>query len=189
MDLKMKRAAFLDRDGVINRDTGYVHRWEEFELTPRALEALRRLSELDFTIVVVTNQSGIGRGYYSVETFHALMGRFVELCADANIELHYFFCPHAPINSTEICTCRKPQPGMLLQASRELGLDLTKSIMIGDRLSDMEAAVAADVPSRFLVGGHSDAIGAPKNLITGSFGTLWDCVASLPSEFQYRTES
>lgn len=185
----MKRSAFLNRKGEINRDSCYVHRRKEFELTPRPLEALRRLPKLDFTIAVVTNQPGIGRGYHSVETFDVLMGRFIELCADVNIELHFLFCSHAPINSTELCTCWKTQPMMFLLASRELGLDLKTSIMIGDRLSDIEAAFAADVPNRLLVGGHSDAIGVPKDLITGSFGTLLDCVDSLPSKFQDRAES
>jgi D-glycero-D-manno-heptose 1,7-bisphosphate phosphatase len=181
MDLRMKRAAFLDRDGVINRDTGYVHRWEEFELIPGALDALRKLSELGFVIVVVTNQSGIGRGYYSVEAFHALMQRFRDVCAQLGIDLHYFYCPHAPTAAGDTCTCRKPRPGMLLQASSELGIDLTKSLMIGDRLSDMEAARAAGVPMRFLICGQPSAVCTSESLISASFDTLWECAASLPS--------
>ena len=177
----MKRAAFLDRDGVINRDTGYVHRWEEFELLPGAIEALQRLSVLGYTIIVVTNQSGIGRGYYSVEEFHVLMRRLTDMCSESGISLHYYFCPHAPIDKRVVCSCRKPHPGMFLQASHELDIDLAKSIMIGDRLSDMEAAFAASVPRRFLIGSESFSENSAINLVTARFDNLKDCVTTLPS--------
>jgi len=175
----LKPAAFLDRDGVINRDTGYVHRWEEFELLPGAIEALQLLSESGYTIVVVTNQSGIGRGYYSVAEFHALMRRLTDICSESGISLHYYFCPHAPIDNRVVCSCRKPHPGMFIQASYELDIDLPNSIMIGDRLSDMEAAFAATVPRRFLIGGQSLSNNSAINLVTACFDTLNECVKAI----------
>lgn len=178
----IKSAAFLDRDGVINRDTGYVHLWKDFELLPRVFDALQRLKDLNYTIVIVTNQSGIGRGYYSEETFHALMKKFTEVCTQKDIELHYYHCPHTPPVDGAGCDCRKPRPGMLLRASRELGLDLDSSFLVGDRLEDIRAAQAAGLSKRYLVGDSLSDLTAPMDLISARFNTLWDCVSALPVE-------
>jgi D-glycero-D-manno-heptose 1,7-bisphosphate phosphatase len=180
--MQMKRAAFLDRDGVINRDTGYVHLWEDFELMPGAIEGLRKLSDLGFTIIVVTNQSGIGRGYYSVETFHKLMQRFKAVCADAGIELHYFFCPHVPFKDVQPCACRKPLPGMLLRARDELGIDLVSSLMVGDQVTDMVAALAAGIPRRYFVGPLKTPGEGPEGVVTAYFDNLRHCVSFLEKD-------
>jgi D,D-heptose 1,7-bisphosphate phosphatase len=149
----MKRAAFLDRDGVINVDHGYVHRWEDFEFMPDALQGMRRLQDAGFMLIVVTNQSGIARGYYSEAQYQALTELWVKAAADlagVNVSAVYH-CPHHPEGLVPelrlACACRKPQPGMILKAQREHGLDLSASVLFGDALTDLQAAEAAGVGS------------------------------------------
>ncbi|MFQ5610861.1 MAG: D-glycero-beta-D-manno-heptose 1,7-bisphosphate 7-phosphatase [Anaerolineae bacterium] len=141
--ISLSRAAvFLDRDGVINynRDD-YVKRWAEFRFLPGALAALRRLAASPFQIVVVTNQSALGRGLLDpagLECIHARMSRAV-LAAGGRID-RIFYCPHRPEDG---CACRKPRPGLLEQAARALNIDLARSYLVGDALSDIQAAQAA----------------------------------------------
>lgn len=152
-----RRAAFLDRDGVINFDRGYVYRHEDFEFVPGVLEAARQLYSMGFLLVVVSNQSGIGRDLYSEAEFNVLTTwmRNEFLAAGAPLAGVYF-CPHHPTDALgeyrRACECRKPAPGMLLAAARELGIDLGSSVMFGDKASDLEAARAAGVPTRVLLG-------------------------------------
>jgi D-glycero-D-manno-heptose 1,7-bisphosphate phosphatase len=157
----LRRAAFLDRDGVINEDRHYVHRIEDFHFLPGAVDALRRLQDAGHALVVVTNQGGVGLGLYSeadVARLHAYMRS--ELAA-AGVRLDaVYHCPHHPRSPDPVwrvpCECRKPAPGMLQRAARELGLDLGASLMVGDKASDLEAARAAGVPRRYLVrSGHA----------------------------------
>ncbi len=153
----LRRAAFLDRDGVINVDHGYVFRREDFEFVDGVLEASARLAQNGFALVVVTNQSGIGRALYS-ETDFALLTSWMKLqFASAGAPLAgVYFCPHHPQHAQGPyridCDCRKPAPGMLLQAARELHLDLKRSVMFGDKRDDLEAARTARVPVRVLLG-------------------------------------
>jgi D-glycero-D-manno-heptose 1,7-bisphosphate phosphatase len=147
----MNRAAFLDRDGVINVNHGYVHSWEDFQFMPDALEGMRRLQAAGFKLIVVTNQSGIARGYYSEAQYHALTARWVREAAEVagvNIAAVYH-CPHHPDGLVpelrQACGCRKPQPGMILQAQRDHDLDLPASVLFGDALTDLQAAKAAGV--------------------------------------------
>jgi D-glycero-D-manno-heptose 1,7-bisphosphate phosphatase len=135
-------AVFLDRDGVINENReDYVKTWDEVCFLPGALRALARLSLTPFRIVLVTNQSPIGRGILTEEQVEAINRRLV-----SEIEAHggridgVYYCPHHPDDG---CECRKPRPGLLLRAARELGLILSKSYLIGDAVSDVEAAKAA----------------------------------------------
>lgn len=145
----MQRAVFIDRDGVICRNrTDHVKSWEEFVFLPGAKEALARLSRSEFLIVVITNQAIINRGMVPVEVvedIHRRMVREVE-AVGGRID-RVLYCPHRP---DENCGCRKPQPGMLLQAAREMGIDLAHSWLIGDALSDMVAARRAGC-GRYLV--------------------------------------
>jgi D,D-heptose 1,7-bisphosphate phosphatase len=129
------RAVILDRDGVINVDRGYVHRLEDFELIPGVLEALGLLPA-DFKIVIVTNQSGIGRGLFTHEQFRGFMEVLQETLSQRQIRLDgVYYCPHTP---SEGCTCRKPATGLLDQAVNELGLDRRRSYVIGDQTSDIK---------------------------------------------------
>ena len=149
-------AAFLDRDGVINADHGYVANWKDFEFLPGAEDAMRGLQSLGFCLVIVTNQSGIGRGYYTETDVDKLHQKLIAHCAAMGVEIAgIYYCPHHPSEAKgdylQLCECRKPAPGMLLTASRELNIDLDGSIMVGDKPSDMEAAQRAGVGKRFQV--------------------------------------
>lgn len=139
--MKPRRAIFLDRDGVINVNRpDYVKSWDEFIFLPRVLDALRHIAPSEFIIVVITNQSTIGRGTTSeatVQAIHARMLAEVER-AGGRIDAVYF-CPHTPDDQ---CDCRKPQPGLYRRAARELNIDLTQSIVIGDAFADIAAAHA-----------------------------------------------
>ena len=181
-----RRAAFLDRDGVINLDREYVHRSEDVEFVPGVFAAARRLRDMGFALVVTTNQSGIGRGLYDVAQFAALTdwmkGRFAEEGAQL---AGVYYCPHHPTDALgpyrRECECRKPKPGMLLAAAADLELALAASAMFGDRASDLEAARAADVPGRYLLG--TDGAGVPPalpdpTLATGRYASLLDAVRS-----------
>jgi D-glycero-D-manno-heptose 1,7-bisphosphate phosphatase len=143
------RAVFLDRDGVINVDRGYVHRIEDFEFLPGAPEALARLQRAGWRLVVVTNQSGIGRGLFSEADYQRVTQHMREQLALRGVTLDsVFHCPHAPDYG---CGCRKPKPGLLHYAAAHLGLDLSHSVMVGDKECDLLAAEAAGLYASFLV--------------------------------------
>ena len=143
------RAIFLDRDGVINLDKNYLYKIEDFEFAEGVFEALRAFQEMGYTLFVVTNQSGIGRGYYSEEDFWRLSRWMLERLRDEGIEIkEIFYCPHRP---DEGCGCRKPEPGMILDAAKKYGIDLERSWMIGDKPSDIEAARRAGVGGAILL--------------------------------------
>jgi D-glycero-D-manno-heptose 1,7-bisphosphate phosphatase len=138
----LQAAVFLDRDGVINHNrSSYVKTWQEVSFLPGVFPALARLADTPFCVVLVTNQSPIGRGILSSAQVEAIHERMV-----AEIECHggridgIYYCPHHP---DEGCDCRKPRPGLLLRAARDLGLDLGRSYLVGDAVSDVEAALAA----------------------------------------------
>lgn len=135
-------AIFLDRDGVINANrSDYVKTWDEFQFLPGALEALRRLAQLGWLAIVVSNQSAIGRGLVAQETVEQIHRQMLEAVSRAGGIIHHvLYCPHHPADN---CDCRKPRPGLLLRASKHLQVDLSRSILIGDALSDVEAARAA----------------------------------------------
>jgi D-glycero-D-manno-heptose 1,7-bisphosphate phosphatase len=137
----MNRAVFLDRDGVINvnRDD-HVKSWDEFVWAPGALEGLRLLASLPIRVVVVTNQSVVGRGIISHAQLDDIHRRMLEAVGAEGGRIDgIYVCPHAP---WEDCSCRKPKPGLLLQAARELAVDLSRSFMIGDRAADIETGRA-----------------------------------------------
>jgi D-glycero-D-manno-heptose 1,7-bisphosphate phosphatase len=148
-----KAAVFLDRDGVINRDRpDYVKSWEEFEFLPGVLEAFRALASGPHQVVVVSNQSCIGRGLVSRETVEEIHARMTEAVrwSGGRIDAVYY-CPHCP---DEDCPCRKPRPGLILRAARELDIDLAASWLIGDDLRDLETAKAAGVRPVLVRTGH-----------------------------------
>jgi len=156
-------AAFLDRDGVLNVDLGYVHRIEDLEWVAGAPSAVRRLNDAGYLVIVITNQSGIGRGYYdeaSMESVHqALRAHLAE--AGARIDAIYA-CPFHPEAIVERFRHpdhpdRKPNPGLLLRAMEEFPIDPARSFMIGDKDSDMEAARRAGVAGHMFKGGDLDA--------------------------------
>jgi D-glycero-D-manno-heptose 1,7-bisphosphate phosphatase len=153
------KAAFLDRDGVINHDHGYIGRPEDFELIDGVPEALRMLGEDGYALVVVSNQSGIGRGYYGEDDYRLVTARMRELLAGHGITLAaVLHCPHAPDQG---CACRKPKPGMLLAGAEQTGAVLSSSVLFGDKPSDIAAAREAGLARCFFVSAtHGQAVGA-----------------------------
>ena len=150
---RLQRAVFIDRDGVICRNLrNHVRSWEQFAFLPGALEALARLSRLDLYVVVITNQAIINRRLASatvVEDIHARMVRAIE-AAGGRVD-RVFYCPHRP---DERCSCRKPEPGLLLQAAEELGLDLLQSYLIGDAETDILAGWAVGCETYLVLTGR-----------------------------------
>jgi D-glycero-D-manno-heptose 1,7-bisphosphate phosphatase len=141
----MKRALFLDRDGTIIEDTGYVCRVEDVRLLPGVREALADLQQ-HYRLVLVSNQSGIGRGMFGHAELDAVHARMNQLLAEVRFAGVYY-CVHRPEDG---CQCRKPRPGMLQTAARDLGINLSQSIMVGDKSSDVEAGAAAGCLTAFL---------------------------------------
>jgi D-glycero-D-manno-heptose 1,7-bisphosphate phosphatase len=130
----MARAIFLDRDGVINYDAGFVHRRVDFFFLPGVVQALRSFPR-SYTKVIISNQSGIGRGYYSRGAAEALNHWMLESLTAEGVRIDaIFLCPHAPEDN---CTCRKPEPGLFYEAKRKLGIDFAGSWVIGDKESDV----------------------------------------------------
>lgn len=148
-------ALFLDRDGVINVNHGYVHQRENFDFIDGIFDLVRHARCLSYKVIVITNQAGIGRGYYTEEAFHALtdwmLARFSAI--DAAIDRVYFSPFHPTAGRNQYLRddfSRKPHPGMIFQAQRELDIDLDASVLIGDKDSDIQAGVAAGVGTNLL---------------------------------------
>lgn len=144
-----RKAVFLDRDGVVNIEKDYVYKVEDFEFLDGIVDAVKHFNKQGYVVVIVTNQSGIGRGYYTEEDFEKLtkymLGHFeVEGAKIAAV----YHCPHSPDTK---CDCRKPLPGMFLKAKDELNIDMQSSWMIGDKESDIQAALTAGVGHTILV--------------------------------------
>ena len=143
MSTALRRAVFLDRDGTLNLDTGYVHRVEDWRWLPGVPEALARFKAAGWLLVVASNQSGIARGMFGPAELHTLErwvdARLAPLGAAPDA---WYSCPHLP-ETTGPCDCRKPAPGLLLRAARDLAIDLAASWVVGDRLRDAQAGLAA----------------------------------------------
>ena len=141
---EVRKAVFLDRDGVINRNlNNYVQSIENVHIIPRSLQAIAKLTKSEYAIVIVTNQSAIGRKLITPEIAQQI-NQFIlgKIQSTSGVIDGVYVCPHHPKTH---CTCRKPKPGMLIQAATDLNLDLEKSWLIGDAITDIEAAVAAKV--------------------------------------------
>jgi histidinol-phosphate phosphatase family protein len=139
--LSGKPTIFLDRDGTLNEGVGYVNHPSRFRLFPWTVEAIRAIRDEGFLAVVITNQSGVGRGYFSEQMLREIHEGFERLLEAAGTSLDgIYYCPHRPDDG---CDCRKPKPGMLRRASEELGCDLSRSWMVGDNFSDLETAWSA----------------------------------------------
>ena len=152
---RMNKAIFLDRDGTLNIDYGYVHEIDNFKFIDGAIDALRELKKMGYMLVLVTNQSGIARGYFSEEQFLQLTEWMDWSLAEQDVDLDgIYYCPHHPEGKGEYkenCDCRKPKPGMLLKAIKELKIDPTQSIMVGDKVEDLKAGIGAKVKMNVLV--------------------------------------
>ena len=151
----MKKAVFLDRDGTLNIDHGYVHKIDDFQFIEGSIDALKALKEMGYLLVLVTNQSGIARGYFSEDQFLQLTEWMDWSLADRGVDLDsIYYCPHHPEGKGEYkeeCECRKPKSGMLLEAIKALKIDPAQSIMVGDKIEDLKAGIGAKVKTNILV--------------------------------------
>lgn len=150
-----KPAVFIDRDGVINVDHGYVHTTDDFEYVEGIFAACKKLKEMGYLLVLVTNQSGIARGMFTEDEFLSLTEWMDWNFVDNGVEFDgIYYCPHHPEGQGDYrqeCDCRKPKPGMLISARDYLKIDMAQSVMIGDKADDMTAAKAAEVGTKILV--------------------------------------
>jgi D-glycero-D-manno-heptose 1,7-bisphosphate phosphatase len=155
-------AVFLDRDGTLIEECNYLSKPSQVAFFPETIDALKDLKKFGFVLVMVTNQSGVGRGYFSPEQLALVHNHITEILAANNIQLDgIYFCPHVP---EDACSCRKPMPGMALDASRDLDINLTQSYMIGDKPADI---------------GMAKAIGATPILVRTGYGRKWENDPSL----------
>lgn len=150
------KAVFLDRDGVINVDTGYVSHSDDFVFIEGVIDACRQIKEKGYQLIVITNQSGIARGYFSEDEFMTLTEWMDWSLADKGVDLDgIYFCPHHPDKGIgdykQACDCRKPQPGMINSAIKHLDIDVSQSYLVGDKSSDLQAGKNAGIATNILV--------------------------------------
>ena len=146
----MKRTVFLDRDGVINQDSPlYIKTCDEFEFLPGSIEAIKLLARHNYDVILITNQSVIGRGMVTMEGLDAIFSKMTRMVEEAGGKIKdIYFCPHTPEDQ---CDCRKPKPGMILSATRRYNIDPGRSVMIGDSAKDILCARSAGVGCAVLV--------------------------------------
>ncbi len=174
-----RRAIFLDRDGTLIHDVGYLNNPQQVRLFPGVGEALNELSQSGFLIVLVSNQSGIDGGLLTRKQAEDVHQRLVSILAGRGVHLDaVYYCLHAP---EKLCNCRKPSPGMLSQASQELRIDLTSSFMVGDKHSDIEAGIRAGCRTILI---RADALDRQCNLkpdyVAASWAALLEYVLTHP---------
>ncbi|MEZ4598917.1 MAG: D-glycero-beta-D-manno-heptose 1,7-bisphosphate 7-phosphatase [Syntrophotaleaceae bacterium] len=162
---KKARAVFLDRDGTLNVEKHYLHRLEDFEFIPGAVEGVSRLKQKGFLVFVVTNQSGVARGYFGLDDVERLHRHVAARFEESGILIDGFYvCPHHPTEGDGDygveCNCRKGQPGLLLKAAEEHSVDLSRSFMIGDKEADIEAGERAGCTSLLVLTGYGRATAA-----------------------------
>jgi D-glycero-D-manno-heptose 1,7-bisphosphate phosphatase len=176
---QFSRAFFIDRDGTLNEDIGYVSTPDELILYPWAAEAVRLVNESGFKAIVITNQSGIARGMYSEQTLGAIHKRMIaELASDGARLDAVYYCPHHPeigaVDYRKTCDCRKPRTGMLDEAASEHNIDLTRSFVIGDKSSDILLAQNAGAVGALVLTGYGrETLGHPER---------WPCQPSFIAE-------
>jgi len=159
MSNKLRPAVFLDRDGTVNEQMGYINHISRFHLLPGAAQAIRMLNKKGIPVVVVSNQSGLARGYFPQELLDEVHEKMRELLAQEGALVDgLYYCPHHPEAKEERfrldCDCRKPKTGMLLKAARELNIDLARSSLVGDRWSDIKCAHRAGCTSVLVLTGY-----------------------------------
>jgi D-glycero-D-manno-heptose 1,7-bisphosphate phosphatase len=179
-----RKAAFVDRDGVISADSGFLYRVEDFEFLPRAVQGLQQLQAAGYLLVVITNQSGIARGLYTEEDYQRLTAHMRRRLSLAGVELSAVeHCPHLPdariARYRMVCDCRKPQPGMLTRAAAALNIDMAASILVGDRASDIQAGRAAGVGRCWLVRSGAALSQSDVEIADAVFADLAECAQAL----------
>ncbi len=148
------KAIFLDRDGVINKEVSYLSNPEMFEFIEGSIEALKILKQKTYLLIIITNQAGIARGYFTEETLKAIHKKMINNLIQNGVELDdIYYCPHHP-DFTGSCGCRKPNPGMILKAKLKYNIDLTQSYVIGDTLNDIQTGQAANCKTVLVLTGY-----------------------------------
>ncbi len=175
--MNKNKTLFLDRDGVINQDENYVCRIEDFKFIEGVFDACRSFVKAGYQIIVITNQAGIGRGYYTEGDFSVLNNWMLTEFMRQGIDiLDVYYCPHHSEHALgdylQTCQCRKPAPGMLMQAVKEHNIDLNNSILVGDKLSDILAGQAAGVEKCFFVKTGKQVLPTDSAQADGTFDNL-----------------
>ncbi len=169
----MQKALFLDRDGVINVEKHYLYKIEDFEFIDGIFELCSFYQNKGYKIFVVTNQSGIARGYYTKEDFLKLSLWMEQSFKDNGVMIEKTYCcPHHP-DISGACKCRKPKPGMLLEAAKEFNIDLQKSIIIGDKERDIEAGLNAGLKKSFLFCEDGSIVSSKADKIVKKLDEIW----------------
>jgi len=170
----MKKALFLDRDGVINAEKNYLYKIADFEFIEGVFSTCKHFQDKGYLLIIITNQAGIARGKYTEKDFDCLNTWMLKQFSDKGILISkVYYCPHHP-EFTGTCHCRKPNPGMIFQAQKEFNLDLSNSILVGDKESDIQAGLNAKVADNILVrSGH------PIDETTSSASFVIDSISNL----------
>lgn len=184
----MKKAVFLDRDGVILKDTGYISSWEETRLLFGSAEAIKRLNQSGFLVIVVTNQSGVARGYFTEADVEAVNERLKEELSLKGAQIDaIFYCPHhvkGRVKKYRLdCDCRKPKPALILDAASRFGIDTSRSFMVGDKLEDVKAGKRAGCKTILIQGTGSREQGAGKVKVDKVVSSLSGAVDWILNQF------
>ena len=176
----MKRIAFLDRDGVINVDKSYLYKWSEFEYCDGTIDGLKVIVENNYQIIIITNQSGIARGFYREQDYLKLTNLYLNDLRKMHINiLDVIYCPHHPDGIIDEfsfeCNCRKPKPGMILGAKKKYNIDMNKSFLVGDSIRDLVAGKEAGIKSNYLITKKEKADELNKKF--KCFNNLFECVS------------
>jgi len=188
-DHQQRPAVFLDRDGTICEEVGYLARPDQVTLVPGSAQAIRRLNQAGVLAIVTTNQSGVARGYFTEEDVRAVHWRLRELLAEQGARLDaIYYCPHHAEQGTGPyrvnCDCRKPRPGMLLRAARELPVNLAASYVVGDKLADVEFGRALNLATVLVLTGYGAA--ERNRLADSAAGSQPDFIAAdLPQAVEW----
>ena len=191
-------AVFLDRDGTVNVEVHYLSQPEQIELLPTVSETISMLNSRGIPVVIVTNQAGIARGYFPEQNLIAIHDHLRQVLAEKNAHVdEIYYCPHHPSAGLgvygKVCDCRKPSPGMLTRAADELAIDLTRSLMIGDRESDLQAGARAGCQTALVTTGYGQETSAAIDLKTvhgiGIFPTIADAVREWCNQTENRAKS
>jgi D-glycero-D-manno-heptose 1,7-bisphosphate phosphatase len=186
-----RRAVFLDRDGVVNIEVGYLHRIEDVEFVPGIVSLCQTATRLGYRLIMVTNQAGIARGFYTEEDFHTLMEWMRAELRREGVEFDaVYYCPYHPEHGVghyrRDHEDRKPGTGMLLRAARELGIELAESVLVGDRCSDIAAAAKAGLRQAFLLKGTEEGSCEGSYLSVNSLAEVERWLATQPAEARPR---
>lgn len=173
----MKKALFLDRDGVINIDKHYVYKKEDFHFIEGIMETLHYFQDKGYLLIIITNQSGIGRGYYTEDEFHTLTEWMIEQCISYDVYItKVYFSPYHPEHGIgkykKDSFCRKPSPGMILAAQEEFEIDLSQSILVGDSESDIEAGMNAGIKTTIFLSSSSVSTDTKATVSIGNIEEL-----------------